>query len=188
MGVKTDTQWQQEDPLSPARLQARAAQIHSIAEADQIERHAMLSQQQADQRLSAEQAPCQRRFLVNRCLEQVAQRRNNTWDAAQIDRSAARLYLRQQEAAQKKTELTTRLSQYRREEAAKAPLRAENARRYRARQQTHQEQLRQYQKAQTDNAAQRAQKVEDFNDKVKRIETIKQKRIENAQKTPTPLP
>ncbi len=172
----------QNDPLSNENLQARTSQIHSLEEAQNIETNAMAQQQLADAHLAQEKAACYRKFFVNRCLDQVNQTRNDAWDAAQIERSAARLYIRQQQAEAQRLALTEKLNTYNRKEAAKAPLRAQNAAAYQARQQAYQAKLAQAQAQQQADAAKRAQNVEDFNAKVKRIEAIKQKRIEDAKK------
>jgi hypothetical protein len=172
----------QNDPLSNENLQARANQIHSIEEAQSIEAHAIDQQQRADTTLEQAEVACYRKFFVNRCLDQVNQTHNDAWDAAQIERSAARLYIRQQQAEAQRLALTEKLNTYNREEVAKAPLRAQNAAAYQARQQAYQAKLAQAQAQQQADAAKRAQNVEDFNAKVKRIEAIKQKRIEDAKK------
>ncbi|MBS1174336.1 MAG: hypothetical protein H6R05_467 [Burkholderiaceae bacterium] len=170
------------DPLSNENLQARASQIHSLDEAQNIEANAINQQQLADTSLEQAKVACYRKFFVNRCLDQVNQTRNDAWDAAQVERSAARLYMRQQQAEAQRLALTEKLNTYNREEAAKAPLRAQNAAAYQARQQAYQAKLAQAQAAQQADAPQRAQNVEDFNAKVKRIEAIKQKRIDDAKK------
>ena len=170
------------DPLSNENLQVRASQIHSLDEAQNIEANAIDQQKLADAHLEQEKVACYRKFFVNRCIDQANQTRNDTWDAAQIERSAARLYIRQQQAEAQRAALTEKLNTYNREEAAKASLRARNAAEYNARQQAQRARIAQAQAAQQADAPQRAQNVEDFNAKVKRIEAIKQKRIEDAKK------
>ena len=170
------------DPLSPQNLQSSAAQINNMAQAEQIERDAIARQNAADIELKNNQAACYRQFFVNRCLDQQANSRNRIWDQAQIERSAARLYIRQQQAEAQRTALTEKLATYNREEAQKAPQRARNAAEYNALQQAQQARIAQAQAEQQADAPQRAQNVEDFNAKVKRIEAIKQKRIEDAKK------
>ena len=170
------------DPLSNENLQVRASQIHSLDEAQNIEANAIDQQKLADTSLEQAKVACYRKFFVNRCLDQINQTRNDTWDAAQIDRSAARLYIRQQQAEAQRAALTEKLATYNREEAAKASLRARNAAEYNARQQAQRARIAQAQAAQQADAPQRAQNVEDFNAKVKRIEEIKQKRIDDAKK------
>ena len=173
------------DPLSTQNLQTRANQIHSLDEAQKIETTALSVQQSADATLAQGQAQCYRKFLVNRCLDQINQTRNAAWDAAQYERSASRLYVRQQQAEAQRVTLTDKLNTYNREEAQKAPQRARNAADYKARQQAQQARIAQAQAEQKAQAASRAQNVEDFNAKVKRIEAIKQKRIDDAKK---PMP
>ena len=170
------------DPLSNENLQVRASQIHSLDEAQNIEANAIDQQKLADTSLEQAKVACYRKFFVNRCIDQANQTRNDTWDAAQIERSAARLYIRQQQAEAQRAALTEKLATYNREEAAKASLRARNAAEYNARQQAQQARIAQAQAAQQADAPQRAQNVEDFNAKVKRIEEIKQKRIDDAKK------
>jgi hypothetical protein len=170
------------DPLSNNQLQARVNQIHSLAEAQKIEDNALYAQQSADTSLTQEQAHCYRKFFVNHCLDQANQTRNAVWDAAQVERSAARLYVRQQQAHAQRAALTEKLNTYNREEAQKAPQRARNVAEYNARQKAHQAKIAQVQAQQQADAPKRAQNIEDFNAKVKRIEAIKQKRIEDAQK------
>ena len=170
------------DPLSNENLQTRIHQIHSLDEAQKIEANAINQQQLADTTLEHLKKQCYRKFFVNRCIDQANQTRNDTWDAAQIDRSAARLYIRQQQAEAQRTALTEKLATYNREEAQKAPQRARNAAEYHARQQAQQARIAQAQAEQQADAPQRAQNVEDFNAKVKRIEAIKQKRIDDAKK------
>ena len=170
------------DPLSNENLQVRASQIHSLDEAQNIEANAIDQQKLADTSLEQAKVACYRKFFVNRCIDQANQTRNDTWDAAQIERSAARLYIRQQQAEAQRAALTEKLATYNREEAAKASLRARNAAEYNARQQAQRARIAQAQAAQQADAPQRAQNVEDFNAKVKRIEAIKQKRIDDAKK------
>ena len=172
----------QNDPLSNENLQARASQIHSLDEAQTIEANAIDKQQLSDVTLEQAKAQCCRKFFVNRCLDQINQTRNDAWDVAQIDRSAARLYIRQQQAEAQRAALTEKINTYNREETQKAPQRARNAAEYNARQQAQQARIAQAQAAQQADAPQRAQNVEDFNAKVKRIEAIKQKRIDDAKK------
>ena len=88
------------DPLSPQNLNARTAAITYLAQAQQMEQAAIARQNAADATLKTAQADCYRKFFVNRCLDQQADIRNQIWDQAQIERSAARLYIRQHEAEQ----------------------------------------------------------------------------------------
>lgn len=178
----TNQQLTQNDPLAPQNLQNRAAQIHSVREAEQIEQAAIARQQQADAELARAQTACYQKFLVNRCLDQQAQIRSAIWDQAQIERSAARLYIRQDQAEQQRIALMQKVNSYQQKEAAKAAERARSAAEYAARQKAHAEKLAQAKAQEAANAAQRAQNVEDYNAKVKRIEAIKQKRILDAQK------
>ena len=173
----------QRDPLSAQNLQTRANQIHSLDEAQKIETTALSVQQSADATLAQGQAQCYRKFLVNRCLDQINQTRNEAWDAAQVERSASRLYVRQQQAEAQRVTLTDKLNTYNREEAQKAPQRARNAAEYNARQKAYREKLAQAKEQEKIDAPKRAQNVEDFNTKVKRIEDIKQKRIDDAKKS-----
>ncbi len=169
------------DPLSPQNLNNSAAQINSMAQAEQIERDAIARQNAADAELTIAQAECHRRFFVNRCLDQQANIRHQIWDQAQIDRSAARLYIRQAQAEQQRIALMQKIAAYQQKEAAKAAERARNAAEYAARQKAHAEKLAQAKAQEAAKAAQRAQNVEDYNAKVKRIEAIKQQRILKAQ-------
>lgn len=170
------------DPLSNQNLQVLANQIHSLEQAQKIEANAIDQQELADAHLEQETIECYHKFFVNRCIDRVNQTRNDAWDSAQIDRSAARLYIRQQQAEAQRITLTEKINTYNREEAAKAPLRAQNAAAYQARQQAYQAKLAQAQAQQQADATKRAQNVEDFNAKVKRIEAIKQKRMDDAKK------
>ncbi len=170
------------DPLASAQLQARASEIHSPAQAQKIEANAKYLQQAADETLAQEQAACYRKFLVNRCLDNASQARNDAWDAAQIDLSAARLYTRQQQAQAQRAELSERVSTYNQQEREQAPQRARNRAAFNARQQAHQAKLAQAKQQAAANANQRAQNVEDFNAKLKRIQAIKQKRVQDAAK------
>ena len=169
------------DPLSPQNLQSSAAQINSMAQAEQIERDAIARQNAADSELKNNQAACYRQFFVNRCLDQQANSRNRIWDQAQIERSAARLYIRQAQAEQQRIALMQKVNAYQQKEAAKAAERARNAAEYAARQKAHADKLAQAKAQEAANAAQRAQNVEDYNAKVKRIEEIKRQRIQKAQ-------
>ena len=169
------------DPLSPQNLQSSAAQINSMAQAEQIERDAIARQNAADIELKNNQAACYRQFFVNRCLDQQANIRNQIWDQAQIERSAARLYIRQAQAEQQRVALMQKVKAYQQKEAAKAAERARNAAEYAARQKAHAEKLAQAKAQEAAKAAQRAQNVEDYNAKVKRIEEIKRQRILKAQ-------
>ena len=169
------------DPLSPQNLQSSAAQINNMAQAEQIERDAIARQNAADIELKNNQAACYRQFFVNRCLDQQANIRNQIWDQAQIERSAARLYIRQAQAEQQRVALMQKVKAYQQKEAAKAAERARNAAEYAARQKAHAEKLAQAKAQEAAKAAQRAQNVEDYNAKVKRIEEIKRQRILKAQ-------
>lgn len=169
------------DPLSPQNLNNRTAAITSMAQAEQIERAAIARQNDADIQLKNAQAECYRRFFVNRCLDQQADIRNHIWDQAQIERSAARLYIRQAQAEQQRIALMQKITAYQKKEAAKAAERARNAAQYATRQKAHADKLAQDQAQQKAQAAERAQNVEDYNAKVKRIEEIKKQRILKAQ-------
>ena len=169
------------DPLSAQNLNARTAAIHSIAQAQQMEQAAIARQNAADAALKAAQADCYRKFFVNRCLDQQADIRNQIWDQAQIERSAARLYIRQYEAEQQRIALMQKINTHQKQEAAKAAERARSVAEYNARQKAYNEKLAQAQAQEAAQAAQRAQNVEDFNAKVKRIEAIKKQRILKAQ-------
>lgn len=169
------------DPLSAQNLQARMASISNLAQAQQIEQAAIARQNAADAEMKITQAECYRKFFVNRCLDEQAAVRNQIWDQAQVERSAARLYIRQYEAEQQRIALTQKVAAYQKQEAAKAAERAQNVAAYNARQKAHAEKLAQAQAQQAANAAQRAQNVEDFNTKLKRIEAIKKQRILKAQ-------
>ena len=169
------------DPLSPQNLSARTAVIANLAQAQQMEQAAIARQNTADAALKTTQADCYRKFFVNRCLNQQTDIRNQIWDQAQIERSAARLYIRQHEAEQQRIALMQKINVYQKQEAAKAAERARNVAEYNARQKAHAEKLAQAQAQEAAQAAQRAQNVEDFNAKVKRIEEIKKQRILKAQ-------
>ena len=169
------------DPLSPQNLNARTAAIANLAQAQQMEQAAIARQNAADTALKTAQADCYRKFFVNRCLNQQADIRNHIWDQAQIERSAARLYIRQHEAEQQRIALMQKINTHQKQEAAKAAERARSVAEYNARQKAHAEKLAQAQAQEAAQAAQRAQNVEDFNAKVKRIEEIKKQRILKAQ-------
>ena len=172
-----------DDPLAPQNLQQRAAQISSRAQAEQIEKDAIARQNTADNVLKNSQADCYRRFFVNRCLNELADRRNQVWDVAQIERSAARLYIRQAEAEQQRIALTQKITTYQKQEATKAAERARSAAEYAAREKAYNEKLAKANAEEAANAAKRAQNVEDYSTKLKRIEAIKQQRIEKAKNT-----
>ena len=169
------------DPLSPQNLNARTAAITYLAQAQQMEQAAIARQNAADATLKTAQADCYRKFFVNRCLDQQADIRNQIWDQAQIQRSAARLYIRQYEAEQQRIALMQKINTHQKQEAAKAAERARSVAEYNARQKAYNEKLAQAQAQEAAQAAQRAQNVEDFNAKVKRIEAIKKQRILKAQ-------
>lgn len=169
------------DPLSPQNLQSSAAQINSMVQAEQIERDAIARQNTANIELKNNQAACYRQFFVNRCLDQQANIHSQIWDQAQIERSAARLYIRQAQAEQQRIALMQKVNSYQQKEAAKATERARNATEYATRQKAHAEKLAQAKAQETAKSAQRAQNVEDYNAKVKRIEEIKKQRILKAQ-------
>ena len=170
-----------DDPLSPQNLSARTATIANLAQAQHMEQAAIARQNAADAALKIAQVDCYRKFFVNRCLDQQADIRNQIWDQAQIERSAARLYIRQYEAEQQRVALMQKIKVYQKKEAAKAAERARSVAEYNARQKAHAEKLAQAQAQQAAQAAQRAQNVEDFNAKVKRIEEIKRQRLLKAQ-------
>ena len=169
------------DPLLPQNLNARTAAITYLAQAQQMEQAAIARQNAADATLKTAQADCYRKFFVNRCLDQQADIRNQIWDQAQIERSAARLYIRQYEAEQQRIALMQKINTHQKQEAAKAAERARSVAEYNARQKAYNEKLAQAQAQEAAQAAQRAQNVEDFNAKVKRIEAIKKQRILKAQ-------
>ena len=118
-------------------------------------------------------------------MDNARQARNDAWDAAQIDLSAARLYERQQQAQAQKNELLSKLKTYHQKETSQAPERARKLAAYNARQKAHADTLAQIQKNRLADKAVREQNVEDFNTKVKRIEAIKQKRVNDAKKLMT---
>lgn len=166
----------QDDPLAAAQLRERANTFVNIASATQVLNTALERQSLADTHLQTMQPTCYRKFLVQRCLDRAQTERNQSWDAAQIDLSAARLYLRQQEAEVQRIALSDKLKRYQKQEQAQAGQRAANARAYTARQAAYAQRQTQIQNLLQSKAPERAQKNQDFATKMQKIQAIKAQR------------
>lgn len=192
-----------QDTLAFARVQSRAQLIPSLEAAQALELSAVDKQSVADKQTKSNAAACYKKFLVNRCLDKLRNTRNDAWDDAQIDRSAARLYIRTKEAENSRVALMAKMNDYSEKEAANAPQRAANVAKFNqkriaqavklatpqsptpeqrainraafeAKQKAYAEKWAQEPKL---NAQTRADNVEKFEEKVSRLEALKKKRI-----------
>ncbi|MGL4767038.1 MAG: hypothetical protein ACRCV6_03005 [Formosimonas sp.] len=172
-----------DDVLTASRVQARAQAIPNLATAQNIERDALARQAAADASVVGIEARCAPKFLVNRCIEQARDARNEAWDSAQVDLTAARLHIRTFEANQKRAELQKKLTDYAAEEKANIPVRAANKAAFIAKQAALQTRQAEYAAAQIAQAPERAAKASAFEAKRVKILELQQKRAaDNAKR------
>ena len=150
-----------DDTLSAGRVSERAQAIPSAGVATRMEQDANRRQSAADASVVGIESACMPRFLVTKCINDARNARNDEWDAAQIDLTAARLYLRTAESNQHSAELQQKLREH---NAASAQRQAEYAAQIAA------------------QAPERAANKSAYEQKQLDIEAIKKKRVEDAAK------
>lgn len=175
---KTEIANAENDDLSRPKVAERAKSIKSLKQAQAQETAAIASQNKADADLLFDKAACTKVFLVNRCIEKATAVRNATWDEAQLDRTAARYFIRQYEANERRAALAKKMEDYRREQMAQAATRAANRAAYEAKLQAYNERL-----ANPDELTpeERAQNVTVYNAKRTKILALQKKRAEEEQ-------
>ncbi|TDR32323.1 hypothetical protein [Hydromonas duriensis] len=172
------TQVTTDDELAQPKVVERSKQIKSLKQAQMQEAAAIAKQNQADTDLLLDKAACLKVFLVNRCIDKASATRNATWDAAQIERTSARYYIRQYEANARRTALAQKLEDYRRSEAAQAPARAASKAAYESKIQAYNAKLA---NPDTLSPEERAQNVTLYNQKRTKILEMQKKRADAEQ-------
>ena len=171
------------DVLTADKVRARANALPNLAAAQAIEKDAMARQAAADASVVNIETRCMPKFLVTRCIDAARNARNDAWDAAQVDLTAARLYIRTDESNQKRAELTKKLADFTAEEKANIPVRAANKAAYIAKQAAFKQRQIDYATEQAAQAPQRAANVSDFEAKRAEILDLQKKRAaENAKR------
>lgn len=173
---------QAQDPLALDKVRVRANQISNLPQAKALEAQAMARQQLADAQLVNIEQFCVPKFLVNKCIEDARDKRNNEWDSAQLDLTTARYYIRMYEANEQQAKLAQKLADYNAEQVANAPVRAANAAAFVAKNTAQAQRIAVYTAEQMVKAPERALKASQFEEKQKTIEAIKKKRLEDAAK------
>lgn len=170
------------DVLTADKVRARANALPNLAAAQAIEKDAMARQAAADASVVNIETRCMPKFLVTRCIDAARNARNDAWDAAQIDLTSARLYIRTFESNQKKAELEQKLAKFTAEQKANIPIRAANKAAYIAKQAAYKQRQIDYAKQQASDAPQRAANVVDFKAKRAEILALQKKRADEAAK------
>jgi len=172
-----------EDLLAPSTVLLQSQTINSTKSAQLMEQFALEQQALADASLLNIEAICQPKFLVFKCINDAKQARNERWDAAQINLTAARLYLRTQEANQTKVELLNKVAAHEAAEKLNAPNRAANAKAFQAKYNAYVKRQADYAAQQAAQAPERAASAAAFNERVSAVEAIKAKRVaDNAKR------
>lgn len=171
-----------DDTLAASRVSERAQAIASSEVATRMEQDAIRRQNAADASVVGIESACMPRFLVNKCINDARNARNAEWDAAQVDLTAARLYLRTAESNQHAAELQQKLREYNAEQAALAPVRAANAAAFAAKTAASAQRQAEYAAQIAAQAPERAANKSAFAQKQLDIEAIKKKRLEDAAK------
>ena len=167
-----------DDALSNEKVAERAKSIRTLKQAQTQEKKAVEVQNLADANLMIDKAECDKKFLVNRCINKVTAIRNDLWDTAQLDRTSARYFIRQYEANERRVALEQKIAAYKREQAAQAASRLASKAAYEAKLKAYAEKL-----AQPDplTPEERKKNVTLFEAKRNTILEIQRKRAEAAQ-------
>ena len=170
------------DALNADKVRARANAIPNMTVAQAQEKDALARQAAADRTIANIESDCMPKFLVTKCIEDARNARNDAWDAAQVDLTAARLFIRTTEANQRRTELQQKLADYNAEEKANIPVRAANKAAFDAKQTAFAQRQAQYAAEQIAQAPERAANVSAFEERRTKILELQKKREDEAKK------
>ncbi|GHA68598.1 hypothetical protein GCM10009007_06680 [Formosimonas limnophila] len=170
------------DALAVEKVRARANLIPSVAVAQAMESNALMRQKAADELIVGIESACMPKFLVNKCISDARTARNDAWDNAQIDLTAARLFLRTAESNEQRAVLQQKIADYNAEQIASAPIRAANKAAYESKKTAFVQRQAAYVAEQAAKAPERAANVSEFQAKQDELNALKEKRVEDAAK------
>jgi colicin import membrane protein len=170
------------DALSVDNVRTRANLIPNLAAAQLMEQNALARQKSADDSIVGIESACMPKFLVNKCISDARTARNTEWDNAQIDLTAARLYLRTNESKQQQQLRQQKYTDYQAEQVANAPMRAANKAAFESKKAAFVQRQAEYAAEQAAAAPERAANVSAFQTKQDELNALKKKRVEDAAK------
>jgi hypothetical protein len=147
-----------------------------------MELNALMRQKAADELVVGIESACMPKILVNKCINDARTARNDAWDNAQVDLTAARLFIRTAESDEQRTMLQQKLADYNAEQIASAPMRAANKAAYESKKAAFVQRQAEFAAQQVAKAPERAANVSEFQAKQDELNALKKKRVEDAAK------
>lgn len=170
------------DDLSSNAVRARAHAIESLETAQAIEKSALSRQALADETFTNIENSCLKKFLVNNCIELARINRNETWDLAQKELTAARFYIRTDEAHKNQVTLTKKLANHQADELANIPIRAANVAAFNAKQLEYEQRQLNNTIKKVSMATERTANIAAFEEKQRYIKEVQKKRAQDNEK------